>query len=103
MTGRLGQAVGWARQGLLTVGAVLGVACILLTLGAALFVSLVATVATHAVFFGSGRYSMVVFPLVTAFAFCRGRPAHGPKNADTSAPPPARGDDFDSPGAVARY
>ena len=37
MTGRLGQAVGWARQGLLTVGAVLGVACILLTLGAALF------------------------------------------------------------------
>lgn len=37
MTGRLGQAGRWARQGLLTVGAVLGVVCILVTLGAALF------------------------------------------------------------------
>jgi hypothetical protein len=30
------------------------------------------TVLAHAVFFGSGRYSMVVFPLVTALAFCVG-------------------------------
>ena len=37
MTARLGQAGRWARQGLLTVGAVLGVVCILMTLGAALF------------------------------------------------------------------
>ena len=27
-----------------------------------------ATVATHAVFFGAGRYSLVVFPLVAALA-----------------------------------
>ncbi|HMJ52731.1 MAG TPA: glycosyltransferase family 39 protein [Polyangiaceae bacterium] len=38
----------------------------------ATFLSLAATVVTHAVFFGAGRYSMVVFPLVTAFAFCHG-------------------------------
>jgi 4-amino-4-deoxy-L-arabinose transferase-like glycosyltransferase len=63
--------------------AVLGLAATLLLRGkdlwegpplaAALLVSLGATIATHAVFFGSGRYSMVVFPLVTAFAFCFGR------------------------------
>jgi hypothetical protein len=28
-----------------------------------------ATAAVHAAFFGSGRYSMVVFPLVTGLAF----------------------------------
>lgn len=56
------------------------------TLGAALFVGLVTTVAMHAVFFGSGRYSMVLFPLVTAFALCRGRPADASENADASAP-----------------
>jgi len=38
------------------------------TLGAATWISLVATIVMHAVFFGSGRYSMVAFPLVTAFA-----------------------------------
>jgi hypothetical protein len=31
--------------------------------------ALLATAAVHAVFFGSGRYSMVVFPLVTGLAF----------------------------------
>jgi 4-amino-4-deoxy-L-arabinose transferase-like glycosyltransferase len=35
----------------------------------ATFFALLATVAVHAVFFGSGRYSMVVFPLVTGLAF----------------------------------
>ena len=37
MTGRLGHVRAWARQAVLTVGAVAGVACILVTLGAALF------------------------------------------------------------------
>ena len=41
-------------------------------LASAAFLALLATVVMHAVFFGSGRYSMVVFPLVTAFAFCHG-------------------------------
>jgi hypothetical protein len=40
------------------------------TLGSATFFALIATAAVHSVFFGSGRYSMVVFPLVTALAFC---------------------------------
>jgi hypothetical protein len=38
-------------------------------LPAATFFALLATAAVHAVFFGSGRYSMVVFPLVTGLAF----------------------------------
>jgi hypothetical protein len=49
----------------------------------------VATLAMHAIFFGAGRYSMVGFPLVTAWAFAyppledtRGKPAH-------AAPPAA--------------
>jgi 4-amino-4-deoxy-L-arabinose transferase-like glycosyltransferase len=46
------------------------------TLGSSAFLTLVATAATHAVFFGSGRYSMVVFPLVTTFAFCYGTRRH---------------------------
>jgi 4-amino-4-deoxy-L-arabinose transferase-like glycosyltransferase len=37
-------------------------------LGGAAVAVLVATMATHAVFFGAGRYSMVVFPLLTALA-----------------------------------
>ncbi len=37
-------------------------------LGSAAFFALVATAGVHAVFFGSGRYSMVVFPLVTGLA-----------------------------------
>ncbi len=35
----------------------------------AAFFSIASTAAVHAVFFGSGRYSMVVFPLVTGLAF----------------------------------
>jgi Dolichyl-phosphate-mannose-protein mannosyltransferase len=35
----------------------------------ATFFAIVSTAAVHAVFFGSGRYSMVVFPLVTGLAF----------------------------------
>jgi hypothetical protein len=35
----------------------------------ATFFSIAATAVVHAVFFGSGRYSMVVFPLVTALGF----------------------------------
>jgi hypothetical protein len=87
------------------------------TLGAALFVGLVATVTMHAVFFGSGRYSMVVFPLVTAFAFCRGGGAVARQIGGSSAPfAPSTSvavaetghgeksaDDFDSAGAGARY
>jgi hypothetical protein len=38
------------------------------TLVAAAFFSMATTAAVHAVFFGSGRYSMVVFPLVTGLA-----------------------------------
>jgi hypothetical protein len=38
-------------------------------LAPATFFGLLVTAAVHAVFFGSGRYSMVVFPLVTALAF----------------------------------
>ncbi len=34
-----------------------------------------ATIATHAVFFGAGRYGLVVVPLVTALAFCVRSPA----------------------------
>jgi hypothetical protein len=37
-------------------------------LGGATAVVVLATMATHAVFFGAGRYSMVVFPLVSALA-----------------------------------
>ena len=37
-------------------------------LASAAIVVLVATLVTHAVFFGAGRYSLVVFPLVTALA-----------------------------------
>ena len=37
MNTRLGQIAWWARQGLLTAGAVVGVVCILMTVGAALF------------------------------------------------------------------
>ena len=47
-------------------------------LAGATFVGLASTALAHAVFFGSGRYAMVVFPLVTAFAFCAGRPAETP-------------------------
>ena len=72
------------------------------TLGAALFVSLVATAAMHAIFFGSGRYSMVLFPLVTAFAFCRARPPEPPEHPG-AAISPASADDFDSRGGGARY
>ncbi len=36
-------------------------------LPAATFFTVVATAAVHGVFFGSGRYSMVIFPFVTAF------------------------------------
>jgi hypothetical protein len=48
-------------------------------LPAATWFGLLATIAAHAVFFGAGRYSMVVFPLVTAFAFCQGRPSAAPE------------------------
>jgi hypothetical protein len=75
--------------------AVLGLAATLLlrgkdlwegpSLGAALLVSLGATMAAHAVFFGSGRYSMVVFPLVTAFAFCHGRSRKSLEGLDAPA------------------
>jgi hypothetical protein len=37
-------------------------------LASATFFAIATTVAVHAVFFGSGRYSMVVFPLVTGLA-----------------------------------
>jgi hypothetical protein len=86
-------------------------------LGAALFVALLATVAMHAVFFGAGRYAMVVFPLVTAFAFCRGggvvaRQFGGfsaPFAPSTSVSVPEKGnagksaEDFDSARGRARY
>jgi hypothetical protein len=38
------------------------------TLYVTTFIALLATVLTHAVFFGAGRYGMVVFPLVTGLA-----------------------------------
>ena len=38
-------------------------------LAGATFFAIVATAAVHAVYFGSGRYSMVIFPLVTGLAF----------------------------------
>jgi hypothetical protein len=71
--------------------AVLGIAVVLGLLGrtllrlpllfAATFFAIVTTAAVHAIFFGSGRYSMVVFPLVTALAPLaaagRGRPSAG--------------------------
>jgi hypothetical protein len=44
------------------------------------FLTLLTTATTHAVFFGSGRYSMVVFPLVTALALCYGPPADTPES-----------------------
>ena len=47
-------------------------------LGGTTFFTLLTAAMTHAVFFGSGRYSMVVFPLVTAFALCYRRPAGAP-------------------------
>jgi len=59
--------------------AVLGLLLALALLGGALlevpflltstFVVILATALVHAAFFGAGRYSMVVFPLVTALAF----------------------------------
>jgi 4-amino-4-deoxy-L-arabinose transferase-like glycosyltransferase len=52
-------------------------------LGGATFFTLLATVVTHAAFFGSGRYSMVVFPLLTAYAFC-----YGPSDVPENAPEP---------------
>lgn len=42
------------------------------TLWGATLGALGTTMFAHAVFFGAGRYSMVVFPLVTALAFCQG-------------------------------
>ena len=66
------------------------------SLGGATFLTLLTTAATHAVFFGSGRYSMVVFPLVTASALCYGRVS----DAREKAPAPAY---FDSAGGGARY
>jgi 4-amino-4-deoxy-L-arabinose transferase-like glycosyltransferase len=60
------------------------------TLESATFLGLVATVVTHAIFFGAGRYSMVIFPLVTALAFCYGRPSNTSGSAHTEAPLPAR-------------
>ncbi len=42
-------------------------------LAPATFFALVATALVHAVFFGSGRYSMVAFPLVTGLAFVQPR------------------------------
>jgi 4-amino-4-deoxy-L-arabinose transferase-like glycosyltransferase len=56
-------------------------------LAGATFVGLASTALAHAVFFGSGRYSMVVFPLVTAFAFCAGRPAETTAAAGEGARP----------------
>jgi hypothetical protein len=44
-------------------------------LPAAAVLVLVATAATHAVFFGAGRYALVVFPLVTALAALAGIPS----------------------------
>jgi 4-amino-4-deoxy-L-arabinose transferase-like glycosyltransferase len=38
---------------------------------------ILATAATHAVFFGAGRYGIVVVPFVTALAFLRVRPLEG--------------------------
>ncbi|HKQ70635.1 MAG TPA: glycosyltransferase family 39 protein [Polyangiaceae bacterium] len=65
--------------------AVLGLCAVLGLLGRSLFegppllpatlAALGATAVAHAVFFGAGRYSMVVFPLVTALAFLRGAPS----------------------------
>ena len=53
---------------------------------------ILATAATHAVFFGSGRYGLVVVPFVTALAFVRtdNRDSHGASETTGSgrAPPP---------------
>jgi hypothetical protein len=43
-------------------------------LGGAAAAVVLATMATHAAFFGLGRYSMVVFPLLTALAGAAGFP-----------------------------
>lgn len=71
--------------------AVLGLVVALALLGRALlsgpvvysstFAVLLATAATHAVFFGSGRYSMVTYPLVTALAFAFPRRRNDPAPA----------------------
>jgi 4-amino-4-deoxy-L-arabinose transferase-like glycosyltransferase len=92
-----GRAMSWSRVAIAVAGAVfvfmrhgwvayvaLGVAALLRgrrlwegpVLPAATVVTLLATAATHAVFFGAGRYGLVVFPLVTTLsALALGRPA----------------------------
>jgi hypothetical protein len=50
-------------------------------LPAAAIVVLLATAATHAVFFGAGRYALVVFPLLSALA-----PLAGAQPSDDRAP-----------------
>jgi hypothetical protein len=58
----------------------------------AALVALVATGLSHAVFFGAGRYSLVVFPFVTALA--GGLLTAGDRPGDTPAP---EGDAADAP------
>lgn len=84
----------WLRKGLAAIGLVasvlvpgtiayLALAAAILTLGRAALekaplvvpataLVILATAATHAVFFGAGRYGMIVVPFVTALAFVRG-------------------------------
>lgn len=60
----------WVAYLLLVLAALLGGRALLRgpTLPAAAIAVLAATIVTHAVFFGAGRYSLVVFPLLTALA-----------------------------------
>jgi hypothetical protein len=46
-----------------------------------------ATVAVHAVFFGSGRYGLVVAPFIAALAFVGSRPKHGILDPSCAMPP----------------
>jgi hypothetical protein len=53
-------------------------------LGSATVATLGVTALTHAVFFGSGRYSLVVFPLLTAVAPLAFERAHSEDDGTTS-------------------
>jgi hypothetical protein len=57
-------------------------------LPAASVVVLVATAATHAAFFGAGRYALVVFPLLTALAALVGVRSTRALRGSPEAPPP---------------
>lgn len=63
----------------------------------------VATAATHAVFFGSGRYGLVVVPFVTALAFARpARCAEAPAASHSPSSTPSRRSPVTGPSASPR-